>query len=673
MEELDNRIKQAQRKGVLSYLLIGVSTSVLLVLVFTWLFFVKGYTLIVAPEIINNDYSTSVLSGKVFRRNNSLYILGTKASLRVSADKFEAVVVNITEDSPPNLKIELPPSPARIKVDLSLAFPPDKTASHSDKDANWYIDGTLIHVGNKLDYAIAHGAYRLRLEHPYYEPQEMSLDLAQGEVYNLSPELVSVKGSLDLSSSVNDALIAVSSDSFTEQESPYIRHTVEGGSYRVNVSAQGYQPISDTIDISWQTPKQKRQYILEPLQAKVQVSAVPLDGNLLINKLEKALGTHQVNASETIEIQYTKPGYYAFNEKFSLTPGETKTVNIKLKPAKGTLLVTTQPQAEVFVDNKRVGTSPVTITLPAVSHSVSVKKAGYRAVTQKLRVEANKQSTISVDLMTEFEARRAEGLPLFASTLGIEMRKFAGGTFTLGSAVNQPGRRRNEHQIEVDLQRPFWVSKHEITEKQYAAYLGQGSGGNKPIRNITWQEAAKFANWLSEKEGLPPFYRFQGNRLVSVNASSSAYRLPTEAEWEWLAKKAKRSVSTVYVWGNADKIPTNVGNFGDKQLQGSQAIYLKEFEDKHKGVADVGSYRADRLGLFDIAGNLSEWVHDRYTTTLPDTSKLYVDYMGPESGDLHVTKGGNYTTGRLRDLRAAYREPAGSASPTIGFRIARYD
>lgn len=172
---------------------------------------------------------------------------------------------------------------------------------------------------------------------------------------------------------------------------------------------------------------------------------------------------------------------------------------------------------------------------------------------------------------------------------------------------------------------------------------------------------------------MPVFYHIQGNRLTGMNTQSRGYRLPTEAEWEWLAKKAKRGRSTTYVWGNQTRIPTNAGNFGDESVSGNQLIFLQDYNDKNATAAPVGSFKVDRNGFFDLAGNVSEWVHDRYTNTIPDLTDTYTDYLGSQQGSMHVVKGGNYLTGRLRDLRAAYREVGDTPKATIGFRIARYD
>jgi formylglycine-generating enzyme required for sulfatase activity len=192
------------------------------------------------------------------------------------------------------------------------------------------------------------------------------------------------------------------------------------------------------------------------------------------------------------------------------------------------------------------------------------------------------------------------------------------------------------------------------------------------VTGVSWLEAAQYSNWLSQQEGLPVFYLFQNGRYLGVNASSNGYRLPTEAEWEWLAKKAKRSVSTVYVWGNQEKLRDNIGNFADKTMSGKQLIFFDDYTDGKTGVAEVGSFKADRVGLYDLDGNVSEWVHDYYTNGLPDTSRTHTDYLGSPRGETWVIKGANFESGRLRELRGAYREYSASGKATVGFRIARY-
>ena len=275
--------------------------------------------------------------------------------------------------------------------------------------------------------------------------------------------------------------------------------------------------------------------------------------------------------------------------------------------------------------------------------------------------------------MTEFEARRAEGRPLFVSGLGIQMASFRPNAFTMGSKANEAGRSRNEHQVKVDFSKKIWVSRHEITQSQFAAFDNSAPKSNKPMTSVSWIQAAEFTNWLSINEGLTPFYRIVNGRLLGFDKSSKGYRLPTEAEWEWLARKANRATATRYVWGNSDRIRNNTANFADKSVASTSQFVLDKYDDGFAGVAPVGSFKADRAGIFDLAGNVKEWVHDFYTNTSPNTRDVLMDYTGPARGQQHVVKGASFKTGKLKDLRAAKRIIGDGPQENIGFRIARYE
>ncbi|MGQ8364513.1 SUMF1/EgtB/PvdO family nonheme iron enzyme [Glaciecola sp. 1036] len=657
MVELDKRIKQAQKKNAAVYVVLALLTLMILIGVFTWVFLINGYTLLVGPNDATNNYSTHSVSGSYYRYNDNVYVYGTDASFYVSSPTFEQVKVEINAQTPSNIEVILPPSPATLLAELDIPG-----------DTNWFVDDLMVHVGNSLNYKLPHGSHKLRLENPYYQPFEQQLELQRGEKHYLTPNLSLVQGEISL-----DAVPEGATVELNEQQYPLpLTQAISGGKYQVKISKQGFKPIQDNIEISWQYPNQTRRYQLEPADAILQLSTKPSGGVLLVNGIQKSTNTITIPANTQINLQYSKPGYFTFNQSYRLTPGQQKEIDISLKEAIGKLNITSNVVAEVSIDGNVRGTTPLELSLPAVDYQIQLRKQGYRSISESVEVSANKTTNHRFNLITEYAARRAEGRPTAISQLGISMLRFRGEPYVMGSQPNTPGRRRNEHPVQVKLSKPFWVSTHEITEQQYGAFNGNKLSSQKPQTNVSWIDAVKFTNWLSQQEGLPPFYVIRGNQVVAVNSEASGYRLPTEAEWEWLASKAQRSVATIYVWGNASKIPQEAGNFADKSRKGQQPIILSDYDDKTADVANVGSFRPDRVGLYDLAGNVSEWVHDSYTNSIPDLNKVHENYLGASQGDLHVTKGGNFTTGQLRDLRAAYREPADAASNTIGFRIARY-
>jgi formylglycine-generating enzyme required for sulfatase activity len=670
-QAIDKRIKQAQRKGAGVYILSGLLTLIILIGFIFWLFLIKGYSLLIGPNEASDNAQVDLVSGLAWVGERKIYTLGGEIVIRVSANTFETTEVTIDQQSPSTVEIFLLPSPAVIIGQAVLSGPLENAKDYLS-ESQWFLNGTLIHVGGELSYKTPPGKYQLEVSNRFYESTSQPLDLGRAEKIEVSPTLATVNGMIVINSVPQG--IDVSIDGANKGKTP-ITFPAQGGEYQVILSSTEYKTIEDTIAVQTRFLRPTRNYQLIPKLGVLNFSANPSDGLLLINNVEYKLGTIELPANRSHKIEYKKVGYSSFTKNVKLSKDEETNIQVNLEPLYGQVIVNTNVPALISINGNNKENSPVSKRLLSIQNSVEASANGYRTTKQNFTPRPNKSLVIDLELMTEFDARRKEGKPLFTNTLGINLQKFKADAFTLGSPANETGRRRNEHEVEVDFTRQFWVSEKEITQTQFTAFLSakQAVKSTLPVTGVSWLEAAQYTNWLSQQEGLPLFYRFQNGRYLGVNISSNGYRLPTEAEWEWLAKKSKRAVSTPYVWGNQEKLRDNVGNFADKTMNGKQLIFFEEYTDGKTGVAEVGSFKADRSGLFDLDGNVSEWVHDYYTNGLPDTSKIHSDYLGSPRGDSWVIKGGNYETGRLRELRGAYREYSTSGKATVGFRIARYD
>ena len=222
----------------------------------------------------------------------------------------------------------------------------------------------------------------------------------------------------------------------------------------------------------------------------------------------------------------------------------------------------------------------------------------------------------------------------------------------MGSPTNESERHKDETQHRVTLSRSFYISAHEVTQSQYKKVMGKNPshfsscGDSCPVEKVAWFEATMFANRLSDQEGLSRCYSGSENN-IRWNRSCTGYRLPTEAEWEYAARGGK---DWVYPGSfSAGDVAWYEGNSGKK-------------------THPVGKQQPNAWGLYDIGGNVWEWVWDWYGPYSGDVT----DPTGPSSGSSRVLRGGSWSN-RARGVRVALR---GSSTPGyrgtgIGFRLGR--
>jgi formylglycine-generating enzyme required for sulfatase activity len=229
-----------------------------------------------------------------------------------------------------------------------------------------------------------------------------------------------------------------------------------------------------------------------------------------------------------------------------------------------------------------------------------------------------------------------------------EMIVIPAGEFIMGSPATEPGRRDNEDfPHKVIIATPFAVSKFLVTFDDWDACVSVGgcppvrdSGygrGRRPVINVNADEAEQYAAWLS---------RLTGKR----------YRLLTEAEWEYAARG---HTTTPYYWGD------EVGQ-GNANCNGCN-------EQDYGKTAPVGSFKPNPFGLYDMAGNVWEWVLDCYHANYNGAPTDGSAWTSPDC-PLRVARGGSW--GQLpQGLRAATRFGSGIASASrsgsLGFRLVR--
>ncbi len=253
-----------------------------------------------------------------------------------------------------------------------------------------------------------------------------------------------------------------------------------------------------------------------------------------------------------------------------------------------------------------------------------------------------------------------------------EMVPIEPGGFWMGSPNGEEGRSEGEARHHVELTRRFAIGTTEVTQGLYKAVMGNNpsdsKGDRKPVEQVSWFDAVAFCNRLSELEGLKPAYRISGDS-VKWNRRADGYRLPTEAEWEYAARAGEG-----YLYSGSDEIGEVAWYEGNLASWDGTAVLTHRV---------VGVKRANPWGLYDMTGNVFEWVWDwveidddtgkiRNYTGGPDESLK--DPSGPSKGYFRYMRGGGWMSSP-NDSRIANRMYQGQPDKRdftfTGFRLVR--
>jgi formylglycine-generating enzyme required for sulfatase activity len=183
---------------------------------------------------------------------------------------------------------------------------------------------------------------------------------------------------------------------------------------------------------------------------------------------------------------------------------------------------------------------------------------------------------------------------------GPEMVVIPAGTFRMGDI--QGGGLSDEQPVHSVSVGQFAMGKYEVTFAEYDKFAeatgrskpdDRGWGrGNRPVINVSWDDATAYAQWLSNQTG-------------------KQYRLPTEAEWEYAARAG---TETSRYWGNDPDLACSYANVADQTVKQENTNHwtIHNCTDGYFYTAPVGSFQANKFGLFDMLGNVWEWTCSEY-------------------------------------------------------------
>jgi formylglycine-generating enzyme required for sulfatase activity len=632
-----------------------------MVFVYFFILFSNGTKIVVFPEEAELDARVKSKFFFDLSLNNSIYSFLASPSFVVNSKGYEEVFGNIAEDEKGKfVKVTMKELPGKLKINVNK----------ENDNTRWFINGEFVSEGKKFEQSLYSGEYEIEIDNPYYQKKKIKTKVVRGEENKINESLEEINGFIELNSDPKDSEIIINGQKIGNTPTIFKN---KGGIYKIEIKKKNYNTVIDDVSITNKNKVSKRNYIMDLVEASLKVNVEPSNGVLNINGVVYSSGDLlNLKSNKDYNISYSKSGFKTQFRKVRLEPNEARVEKINLQKEFGLVEVVANPEAEVWLDNKLIGNTPKVLELQTVEHEIEIKKKNFRSVKNKVLPEFSKRKVLNISLIEEKKARLLEAPSEYQNSAGIKLKLFNPemDMLLLGAERHEKGQRANEITRKVLLEKPFYVSYHEISNKQFSMFNSSKQNDNFPVNNISWFEAATFCNWLSKKENLEEFYIFKKNKLIDFNSSSNGYRLLTEAEWEWLSRKANKKERTIFSWGDSFEIPENYLNIADESTRGTQRNFVKNYNDGSENVSEIGSYDKEISGLYDLSGNLSEWVHDYYTINFSEN--ILKDPMGSKRGSSHVIKGANFSSGTLTKIRSSYRENGINGNDMIGFRIARY-
>ena len=354
----------------------------------------------------------------------------------------------------------------------------------------------------------------------------------------------------------------------------------------------------------------------------------------------------------TYEVTVSAPGHDEEKRSVVIYADRTEVARVELVRSEGVLEIVGEPEgAKVELSCSRgfakVFGLPGTLTVPRGSCTVVVSRGGYERFERRVDVPGGRRSRVEVKL-TQLRrttgrlrtTRPTRGTGASAGRAGIEWVRIPAGSFQMGSPASEEGRYSDEGPVHRVRVRGFELAKTEVTVRQYRACVtsgactapgtgefcnwGRSGRDDHPVNCVDWEQARAFARWIGG-------------------------RLPSEAEWEYAA----RAGTTGARYGSLDAVAWHHGN-------SSGTTHA------------VGEKRANAWGLYDMLGNVWEWVEDCWHGDYDGAPSDGSAWTTRCSGSFRVFRGGSwdYPAGLVR---AAYRSrfSPGYRDDCLGFRPAR--
>ena len=481
---------------------------------------------------------------------------------------------------------------------------------------------------------------------------------------------------------------------------------VTGGQHTIRVMLPGYDALELPVQVAPHRASSIPTVHLARSHGRLEIASTPDGADYAVLQNEKTLATGKcpmtIDDLETgeYEVRFALAGS-SESRKVEVVRGEPATVSAEFVFSHAR--VSSQPPgAEISVDGQPAGKCPLDLTLARGSHALVARYGAWPEQRQTIDTASTRESEVafafdpgSVKISSSptgavvYRGKEELGkAPLLLEKLepgpvtyelrlaGYKPCTLAGEVkpgeqlFLGGRLLQRAGPRRGEP-WENSLGMKFLPVGNVLFAvtparvKDYEAFAQATSRyrplpdfqqeQTHPVVRVNWDDATSFCDWLTQKEG-------HGGLLEP----GQIYRLPTDAEWSEAAGLPPESGATPeqrdgklpdFPWGRQFPPPAGSGNYADSSLKG--ATRISGYRDGYAQTSPVGSFAANRFGLFDMSGNVWQWVQDSYKGE------------GGRGKDWGVLRGGSWATAAPAELRSSYRNVIDRTERDVifGFRV----
>jgi formylglycine-generating enzyme required for sulfatase activity len=646
-----------------------VRISLFLIIFITAIFYIfaRGININILPIEAAEQANITIRQGLGFQFSNRFIFFPGKKIVLVESPGFyreeHTLSINSSSDT---YSVELEKLPGKIMLNIIPLT-----------DTKVYVDEQIVIPDEDGLYEIAAGTRQLVITNPLYVRKESEISIiGMGKEQNFSFELEPNWASVSFTADQSNIEIYLNGEFLGVTP---LNYKIVSGIHEIIYKKSGYQDLITIERIKRNISRAIDLVELDLLPAFLAVTSIPNGAKVLIDNQFSSFTPAKISLTPDTQhnIVLELDGYKEAKKTVNIKSNETSSIEFDLEELLGKVVIDSNIEADIYIDNNFLAVTPYAGQLHAVPKQIILKKENYRPFLKTIKTTPNYITNITAVMFTEEQARLAESPKQYTTKVNNKMVLLEPGLIVMGAERSEIGQRANETIRKVNLTKPFYLSIHEITNSQFIDFaqevLGKKIKSNlEPVVSISWNDAALYCNWLSKKEGLSLFYQVSNNRVQAFNLKSEGYRMPTEAEWSWAARSySKKDRFLIFPWGDTMPVLKNTGNFADESAKGSSSSYIANYNDGFTSLAPVGSFPPNDKGIYDLGGNVSEFVNDFYSIML-NSSVIQKDLTGPSTGRSHVVKDSNWNSANITELRYSYRNDSTLGDNKTGFRIARW-